>query len=95
MVIRKRKKKKDLEELAKKMFEAAEKEGYHLGGIVIKNLGELVEHLEKFTEKEAPWVASWVEYLGDSACSKKIRKCPGEFKDILKKRYKELNKYRK
>jgi len=93
MVIRRKVKKgEDLKKVAKNMLGANDKEGYYLGDLVIKNLSELVEHLERFTEQEAHWVASWIEYLGDSTCAKKIRKSPAKFKDILRKRHKELSK---
>ncbi len=67
-----------------------EKNPYYHGNKEIRNLQELVENLENFSEKEALWLASWVEYLGDSTLANRIRRNPKNFKTIIKKRYMQL-----
>lgn len=88
-------KKEDKKSLAKRLFEAAGKEAYYLGDLAIHNLEELRGHLEEFTEKEADWLASWLEYLGDPKMARDIRNNKGEFKDIVKKRHTQLRKHYK
>ncbi len=59
----------------------------------LKNLKELKDYLVAFTGKEALWVASWLEYLGDKELAVGIRKKPGDFKSIILRRYNELKQY--
>jgi hypothetical protein len=87
------KQKEDLKSMAKDLFEAAEKDAYYLGDIAIQNLNELMDHLEHMADDHAPWLADWIEYLGDKKTAKAIRKKTGDFKKIIKKRYKELSKH--
>lgn len=89
------KKKEDLPGISTKLFEAAGKEAYYLGDLAIHDLEELRHHLDKFTEREANWLATWIEYLGDPTTAKKIRKTIPDFKAIITKRYDELRKHRK
>ncbi len=83
-----------LGKIAKRMFEPVEKEPYYLGDKPIRNFQEFMENLGAFTEEEANWVASWIEYLGDEKTAKKIRKSTGKFKEILRKRHVKLLEYR-
>ena len=46
-----------------------------------------------FMETEAEWVASWIEYLGDTETADKIRATPNEFKGIISARYEELSEF--
>jgi hypothetical protein len=89
------KKKEDLPGISAKLFGAAGKEAYYLGDLAIHNLEELKHHLDKFTEKEAEWLATWIEYLGDQKTAENIRKALPDFKAIIEKRHKELKKHNK
>ncbi len=84
----------DLADVARKMFGAAGKNAYYLGSTAIKNLEELKQNLDKFTEREAKWLASWIEYLGDSKTAQKIRESTKDFKKIILDRYNQLRAYR-
>ncbi len=84
----------NLSKTAEKLFNPDGKEPYYLEGKPIKNLQDLIEHLGAFSEEEANWIASWIEYLGDEKTAKRIRKSTGNFKDILRKRHAKLMKYR-
>jgi len=83
-----------LDTIAKKMFEPVKKEPYYLNSQAIRNFQELMENLGAFTNEEANWVASWIEYLGDGQTAKKIRNSTDGFKDILRKRHAQLMKHR-
>jgi hypothetical protein len=89
-----KKAREDLKTMAKNLFEAAGKEAYYLGDKAIHNIQDLVDNLEHFTEREAEWVADWIDYLGDGKTAKNIRKKKGDFVKIIQKRYKELKKHR-
>ena len=67
--------------IAKMLFRPVEKNPYYHRGQEIKNLRELMDNLDKFTESEAPWIASWIEYLGDGRTAAKIRQAPDKFKE--------------
>lgn len=82
----------ELAETAKKVFEASGKEAYYLGDRAINNLDELRENIHDFREEHAPWVADWLEYLGDTKAAQKIRETPEDLKEIVEDRYKELKK---
>jgi predicted unusual protein kinase regulating ubiquinone biosynthesis (AarF/ABC1/UbiB family) len=79
-----------LKEIAKKLFDATGKNAYDLKDMTIKNFEELKNNLDKFTVKEANWVASWIEYLGDKTTADRIRQAPNEFKKIINNRYGQL-----
>ena len=79
--------------IAKKLFKAEDKNPYYLGEQAIKNFEELRGSLDKFTESEAEWVASWIEYLGDAKTAAEIRQSPNRFKEIIANRYNELKPY--
>ena len=83
----------DKKAVARRLFRPEGKRPYVFNGKPLKNLGDLKDYLVAFTGKEALWVASWLEYLGDSGTAKRIRRKPEEFKDIVLKRYKELKPY--
>ena len=55
-----------------------------------KSEGQIRIH--EFRDEHAPWIADWIEYLGDNKTAKKIRDAPGEFKEIISNRYEELKK---
>jgi len=90
-------KKAELARLATSLFAPARKNPYYLNrgssAIVIKNLAELRENLDVFTEEEAPWLASWIEYLGDKETAARLTETPGEFKDIIIERHEELQEF--
>ncbi len=87
-------KKKELARLANSLFEPVGKEPYYLNqGKAIRNLSELVENLDAFSETEAPWLASWIEYLGDEETAMRIREMPGAFKEVINERYAELQEF--
>ena len=83
-----------LMDLAKKMFDPVKKNPYYLGERAIRNFRELRQNLGLFTEKEAIWVADWLEYLGDPKTARKIRENSQDFKAIIMNRYAELWHYR-
>jgi hypothetical protein len=69
------------------------KNPYYHGDKAIRNFRELDESLEEFTEDEAQWVASWIEYLGDTITAARIRQTPDRFREIIKNRFDELLPY--
>ena len=83
----------ELAGMAKKLFGAAGKNPYHLGERAIRNLEELRLSLDEFTEKDAKWIASWIEYLGDPTTASRILRTPSEFKKIIVARYDELKPF--
>lgn len=83
----------DKSEIARRLFEPEDKNPYIFNGKPLKNLKDLKDYLVAFTGKEALWVASWLEYLGDKELAARIRKKPGDFKRLIMKRYKELKPY--
>jgi hypothetical protein len=68
------------------------KNPYYKGQTAIRNLDELDSNLNTFAADEAPWVADWLEYLGDPATAGRIRKNPSEFKNIIHQRREELRR---
>jgi hypothetical protein len=80
--------------LARRLFSPAGKNPYVFNGKPLKNLKDLKDYLVAFTGREALWVASWVEYLGDEELARRIRDRPGSFKELILKRYNELKPYR-
>ncbi len=79
--------------MAQALLSPNDKNPYWLHGKALNNLKELVDNLMAFTGNEARWVASWLEYLGDSEVAERIRKKPEEFKKIVDERYRELKRY--
>ena len=75
------------------MFKPKEKKPYIFNGKPLKDLQDLKDYLVAFTSKEALWVATWLEYLGDSETAENIREKPEKFKNAVLKRYKELKPY--
>ncbi|MEA2074888.1 MAG: hypothetical protein U9O85_04025 [Euryarchaeota archaeon] len=90
-------KKAELSKLATFLFDPVGKNPYYLnrgnGSIAIKNFAELRGNLDAFTEEEAPWLAMWIEYLGDKETAARIRETPGEFKEIIIERHGELQEF--
>ena len=82
-----------LKRLARLMFKPRDKKPYMFNGKPLKNLQDLKDYLVAFTGKEALWVASWLEYLGDGETAEHIRKKPEKFKNAVMRRYKELKPY--
>ncbi len=82
-------------EIASCLLRPAGKNPYYLfrgtDCIAINNLAELQDRIDMFMENEAEWVASWIEYLGDTETADKIRATPNEFKRIISARYEELS----
>lgn len=87
------KSKKELERMAKALLAPQGKNPYYLGDRCICNLRELRQNLGAFSEGEAEWVASWIEYLGDGETAQKIRGEPSNLKSIVMNRYAELKPY--
>ena len=83
----------ELAGMATKLFSPVGKNPYYRGEKAIRNFRELRGSLNEFTEKEAQWVASWIEYLGDIKTATKIRQAPSRFKEIITARFKELQSY--
>ena len=93
-------KKAELSRLATSLFDPAGKNPYYLNRsssgdmtIAIKNLSALRDNLDAFNEEEAPWLAMWIEYLGDKETAERIRETPGEFKKIIAERHEELQEF--
>jgi hypothetical protein len=84
----------DERDLAKRLFKPDNKEPYFFNGKPLRDIKDLKDYLVAFTGKEALWVASWIEYLGDPETAERIRKKPRDFKNIVFKRYAELKPYR-
>jgi hypothetical protein len=82
-----------LKRLARMLFMPRDKNPYVFNGKPLKNLQDLKDYLVAFTGREALWVASWLEYLGDGETAEHIRKKPEKFKKLILKRYKELRPY--
>ncbi|HTY91717.1 MAG TPA: hypothetical protein VMC84_11125 [Methanocella sp.] len=83
----------DRRAVARRLFRPEDKRPYVFNGKPLKDLKDLKDYLVAFTGREALWVASWLEYLGDTESAKRIRRKPREFKEIVLKRYKELKPY--
>ncbi len=79
--------------IARRLFAPRDKKPYVFNGKPLKNMNDLKDYLVAFTGEEAPWVASWLEYLGDKDLARRIRRKPGDFKDLIRKRYRELRPY--
>jgi hypothetical protein len=77
---------------AGKLFMPEGKNPYYKGQTAIRNLEELDMNLNTFDASEAPWVADWIEYLGDPTTAARIRKSPSDFKNIIHQRREELRK---
>jgi hypothetical protein len=83
----------DKRALARRLFTPEGKNPYMFNGKPLRSLKDLKDYLVAFTGNEALWVASWLEYLGDAETAGRIRRRPGDFKDIVLKRYRELKPY--
>ena len=81
-----------LGQMASRMYMADGKNPYYRGALSIRNIDELDRNLEVFEHHEAPWVADWLEYLGDAETAKRIRAEPARFKKIVHERWVELKK---
>jgi hypothetical protein len=94
-------KKEELSKLSSSLFDPVGKNPYYLNRdsgsgdmtIEITNLSALRKNLDLFTEEEAPWLAMWIEYLGDKETAARIRETPGEFKEIIIERHEELQEF--
>jgi len=88
-------KKKELFRLSMLLFAPIGKNPYLLirgskNTVFIENFQELQDNLDLFTEKDARWLASWIEYLGDKQTANRIRETPNEFEEIINERYNQL-----
>jgi hypothetical protein len=83
-------KKVQLSPLAEGMFLAYGKNPYIKGDMVIHNLDELERNIAAFEHHEAPWLADWIDYLGDVETARMIRAEPAGFKKIIHQRWSEL-----
>ncbi|MCD1294667.1 hypothetical protein CUJ83_06595 [Methanocella sp. CWC-04] len=73
------------------LFKPEDKNPYIFNGKPLKDFQDLKDYLVAFTEREAIWVASWIEYLGDEETASRIRRKPKNFKNIIYDRYNELS----
>jgi len=78
--------------LASKLYIADGKNPYYRGDMAIRNVDELDRNLELFEHHEAPWVADWLEYLGDADTARQIRQEPARFKHIVHERWAQLKR---
>ncbi len=83
----------ELARMAAKLFSPVGKNPYFQGEKAIRNFRELVKSLSEFTEKEAQWVASWIDYLGDKKTATEISQTPTRFREIITTRFNELQPY--
>jgi hypothetical protein len=83
----------ELRVIAVNLFSPVGKNPYYRGEKTITNFKELNAGLNEFTENEAQWVASWIEYLGDAITATRIRQTPDRFREIIKIRFNELLPY--
>jgi len=92
-------KKEAMKRLSASLFEPMDKNPYYLpqgdgGSIALRNLRELRENLGALSRgDEAHWLASWLEYLGDTEVAARLRAQPEKFKEIIKERYNELSEF--
>jgi predicted DNA-binding antitoxin AbrB/MazE fold protein len=90
-------KKKEFSKLASSLFEPPGKNPYYLNrgsnSTAIRNLIELRDNLDAFTNGEVHWVASWLEYLGDKEIATRLREMPEKFKEIIMERCNELREF--
>jgi hypothetical protein len=84
----------DKRAIAGLLFSPENKNPYIFNGKPLRNLKDLKDYIVAFTGREALWVASWLEYLGDRELARRIRSRPRDFKEIILKRYRELKPYR-
>ena len=82
-----------LKRTAKALFHPRDRNPYMFNGKPLRNLQDLADYLVAFDGREGPWVASWLEYLGDKEAADRIRRHPKNFKKIVAGRYDELKKY--
>lgn len=91
------KKKAEMSMLTTSLFAPAGKNPYYLNrgsrATAIRNMAELRDHLGVFTMEEIPWLASWIEYLGDKETADRLRETPEKFKEIIEKRYYALREF--
>jgi len=85
--------KTELARIADKLFSPVGKNPYFRGEKAIRNFRELVRSLSEFSEKEAQWVASWIDYLGDRKTATEISQAPTRFREIITARFNELRSY--
>jgi len=85
--------KTELARMAAKLFSPVGKNPYFRGEKAIRNFMELVRSLSEFSEKEAQWVASWIDYLGDRKTATEISQAPTRFREIITARFNELRAY--
>lgn len=81
-----------LSAMAEGLFIADGKNPYLKGDLAIHNLVELVQNIASLEHHEAPWVADWIQYLGDAETARRIREEPAHFKKIINERWAELKK---
>ncbi|HMK45885.1 MAG TPA: hypothetical protein VK436_04615 [Methanocella sp.] len=79
-------------QIAEALFNPRDRNPYYFNGKPLSNLQELTDYLTAFTGEEGAWVAEWIDYLGDSETANRIRKRPGDFKEIVRARCNELKK---
>ncbi len=83
----------DKSAIARRLFRPEDKRPYVFNGKPLENLKDLKDYLVAFTGREGLWVASWLDYLGDTETAERIRQKPKDFKDIVLRRYRELKPY--
>lgn len=79
-----------LAETAQRLLLADGKNPYFRGDLTIRNIEELDRAIALFEHHEAPWVADWLEYLGDGETAARIRAEPAHFRRIVHDRAAEL-----
>ena len=84
----------ELVRVANILFDPENKDPLVFRDRIISNFHELTEDLDEFTEEHAPWLADWIEHLGDELTAYEIRQRPHKFKKIIKKRYDRLKHLR-
>jgi hypothetical protein len=76
--------------IARNLFSPENKNPYYFNGKELKNIDDLKQNLQNFTDTDAMWVAEWIKYLGDPYTAEQIRSRPKDFKKIINARHKEL-----
>jgi hypothetical protein len=79
--------------MARRLFHPEGKNPYLKGGLEIHDLAELDRSLSSFDTAEAPWVADWLEYLGDAPTAERVRQRPADFREIIHARSVELRRF--
>ena len=84
----------NLSAVARSLFSPESKDPIFKGETEIKNLEDLAENLDFFTEKDAVYLALWLNTLGDPLTAFKILLRPESYRETILQRYQTLKRFR-